>query len=597
MLSITLDILNGPTIQERLEMSDIAVTTLSSGVSSGYGALVLKEGDTTYAHLLIWSYWQHGKIWHEVLLQNCSIEQPAGYYEANYVIEIDLFGKNSTIEREEAQFYDGTGYVEYFGEPFIAPVPGSMEFYNRYVPDNEKPLFDAYMNENVVGLSSYPHINWSASDWCATLFDSARNTHTTGSPRNVGANWDQGTAVALLWSRLNNLPEANIEEKEAIVTQLKKLTANIFGHIGQQSRRPIHFLHDEKSRVFSGADYTYPKTLVMGEFGPSRLWGANVLWGRDKLEDTRQGPWNGWDHEHISVDWLVVGYLFYGSQYCFMQIRLLLEALITHPHLKDIKKTHSARVWGWGFKALSWGLYVNPFALENLRYKKSLQILMDSYTKYAVYQPIPYVFEQPADGRHIYPTAAQMLEWYTWFTLVLPNNTQYNELMEAYQTGQEEADRDLAEYLVNHIYHEYGGTELSKCLDYFGWVAGFHIATMAAGVNLYNDMHKGGNSQIYQIAQHILQCLLLKCRNKEGTFWGDYGTQNPYATAGNGVSKDGVNAWTAGGVGLLWSFLPVQWHKDAKDAIFSVYLDNKYTKPGAEFFASWFLPTAYYLGY
>ena len=556
-----------------IDLEQLQIHKQSNGVMTGYGFLSLKDGDSTYGHVKIWSYYSDPNIWHEILISNSSIESGVGYFEGSYAVELTApIGDPVTITRETGKFFDGTGYIELIGEPIYAPLPGAEEFYTRYI-DLKDPIIASTLMNKKYSPSLKDGFSWSALDWSTIQFDTTKDTHTTGSPRNVGSAWMPALA-AIACKNTTKLPE---------------ITGHIFGWLGQQCRRPLHFFHDT-GHAFSANEYP---TLVMSEHGPSKLWSAKELWKRDTWteEQKKKGKWSAWDNEHLTVDQLVAGYILYGSMFCLTQIKLIIEAVLTHPHLKIAKTSMSERVWGWDLRALAWAIFVIPNEADVARYKAAASVLIQAYMASAKYGPIPTIFPQPADGRHLYPTADEMLQWYPLNNLPLPEtDPKFITALNNYQlTPNSDTDRALAKFLVDYLYPNFGYTELNKCLTTWSFVTPFQLAVMASGLSLYNDIHDLGLPQASTIAQHLVLCLFTKARNPSGTFWYDYGAVLPNHVVGDGTNMVGTTTWTAGGLAMLMQFVPVTYHKMISDSIKTVYnSNNKEALPSHDAFYSWF---------
>lgn len=568
-----------------IDVKDLTIAQLPNGTTIGH--TIRRFGsDKVYAQLIIWSYYKDNKLWNEVLISNSAIENAAGDFTANYVMEYtNPFTQDVLkIERQGCLFYDGTGYLELVGKPEYNPIKSAEDFYFRYFNKLDKTrILEEYHNTygKLDSLTEYPSASFSPIDGTVKMYDPAKVTHQTGSPRNIGDLWDKACLLKVAVD--SGLPT-------------DKLVGNIYGWLSQQARRPVHYISADNQMPFQASEH--PKT-VMSEFGPSKLWGATDLLGREKFVPPTIGKssWNSWDHEHLSIDQLVAGYILFGSQYCYLQIRLILEGIMTHPHLKSPKTTISPRVFGWNLRALTWGLLINNNENEIVNYKKAINILLDTYKLGAKYSPIPSVFEQKADPSHLYPTYDDMLKWYDYFSYQLPTSDNYLKLVDLYNiTPTDVLNKALAKALVDNLYTAYGYKALLTCLDTWNFVSVFQLAVAAMATAFYNEAHIVGDTKSYEIIQHLMLCLLTKARNQNGTFWYDYGAVLD-RTSGTGKETNGVNLWVCGALGMLYDYVPITYKDIAKNAIMSVYNDNKYALPSDVNFYSWMVQNAYKFGY
>lgn len=583
-LEVNLDILDETgvkvsSLSNSLDFGNLSFADLPNGLKASFGRMLLQEGTKTYAHVLIWSYFNSKDIWHEVFVTNCSIENPVGFYTGSYRIKVTApYGAPVEVIRDSGKFYDGTGFVEFIGEPKYSPMPTAVGFYNRYFPSDTQPIVDAANNfKHGDKLESFPHIDWDPSDWTQGKFDTTKNTHTTGSPRNVGITWHLGNFLTLVDSDAK-----------------PNITKEIYGYIGQQSRRPVHFLHDANSATYTPEEYP---NLAMGEHGPEKIWGSTELWGRDKLKKVT-GLWNGWDLEHFTIDYLIVGYLFYGSQFCYMHLKLLLEAVMTSVYVKKVNTGNTVRSFGWVLKALALGIYTNPSTKDVARYKIASQNLIDSYLSSAEYSPIPKVFPLLAKGDQLYPKAQEMIDFYDYKHYEYPTSGEYLNALALWKEDPTETNsHKLAVILVNWLYPNYGYSALYECLYLWSYVPCFQLGVAAVGTVFLNDVLTLGDGKLFTITQHLLLCILNKASNPEGTYWKAYGAVNPYATAGDGQGNTGTQMWICGGLGILLRFAPQIYREGILDNMKKVYLGNKYCLPTDPNFYSWMQAVAVNLGY
>lgn len=580
----------GKEIVSSLGLGDLKISTLENGLQIGVGVLKFTDGGINYGHGIIWSYFDGKDIWHEILISNSSIEIPSGFFTADYEVTVaPPIGYPSSVTRQGARFYDGTGYLELIGKPKLRPSSEDLAFYTRHFPNDINP-FVSYAKATATTMSqldAFPHTEWSAEDWSTKTFDPAKNTHQTGSPRNIGYAWDKAAALISLYKSDQNHP------------LLDKYVNNIYGFIGQQSRRPIHFMHSSESILGSIFLASQHPKAVMSEYGPSKLWSSTDLLGREKFtaEQAKRGQWNSWDLEHLSVDQLVAGFILFGSQYCFLQIRLILEGLMTHPHLKTVKTSISSRVYGWNLRALAWGTLINPIQAETLKYHQAATNLLETYKTSMLYSPIPVVFPQKAAGDHLYPKAKDMFVIYEYKGYEYPTTPEYLTLKDNFDKDPVKYDNALVKSLVGHVYNKYGYDDLLPILDTWSFVSVFQLAVAASGTMLYNETFKVGSADCAKILQHILYCIYLKGNNPNGTFWYDYGAFLQAATSGNGVDKAGVNIWVAGAIGMLLSVVPEYYKPTMISLIKKIYENNQYTTPENSIFYSWLVPTAKAIGY
>ena len=606
-LTVVLSVKDGPAITATIPLESLAVSQIPNGVTHGYGWCKLASGGKTYAHVHIWSYYKDGKDWHEFNISNSSIEAAAFYYEADYTINLDVLGVSRMITRSGAKFYDGTGYAELFGRPQFAPLPGGMDFMLRNMPSNWNPIVTAaqsYTPSKQLGAYPLDTNDWNAANWSTLQFDPAINTHQTGTPNGVG----DATMEAVFLEVLSKVNDA---------ARVENLTDWVYGWIGQQSRRPYWFFHDANGAVWKESEY--PK-LVMSEYGPSKLWSATELWGRDKPPAPQpKSPWNGLELEHFVIDNLVLGYLGYGSMMCFTQIILLIEGLLTHPHMRTVKVIPSLRAWGWGLRGLAWAMYCSPFNADKLRYFKAVQNLTAAYGKSQKFLPIASVMEMKAATDHIYPTHDELLQYFDfkdWEVPVADETYQtklkaYTDAKAAYEAAPPNekpkflqaviiTHNSLRTWLVSWIGVHHGTDEMVSVLELWSFENSFQCAVAAFATGLIQDVIEYGVPEIAAIRTHLLLCLMHHARNPNGTFWYDYATKLLGITSGDGVNKTGVNLWVAGCLGSLYPLVPVTKQDTVKAAIQSVYYANPYTQPSDTTntnFYRWFLSVSKHLGF
>lgn len=528
----------------------------------------LQDEAGTWAQAKAWFY----DGWSEVFISNSSIENPVGDYTAGYVIQVG----DVEASRPAAWFQDGTGFVEFFGRPTLKP---DLDLIDRYIGD--APVEEAVsvaLNWNRLGLDGYPHEGFSPMHWSIVQFDPAPDRAVAGSPDNRGATTMEAAMLAAL-VRTGN------EDAPAV----ERLTDHLFGFVGQQCRRPISYMHDESREVYVAEENP---DVILGQQGPSNIWGHKNRWGRERVPTCMCSPWTGIENQHLTVDHLYTAYAFYGSQFALEQIMLTAEGIRTWPHFDDNKwVTESPRSWGWGFKVQTLALMAVPFTERRLRYWDTLQNLMETYTYTQTWVPISGVMPHPAAFPKVYPSIEGLAAWAEKYNQYWPSDQEWFQgIMANYEANPTPHKsrvfaRDVMKWWANN------GQLFTKIKaeQHWSYTDCWQLAVCARAISLLDRNVQGGVPQAKAIGIHILNSIIREGQG-ELTFHRSYAYNIPGLKGGPGQDgdKDGTAIWIAGGLMSLFYLIEDSANSNlVLDSIGTIYLNNNLLQPSDSQFWSW----------
>lgn len=528
----------------------------------GMGFAPLQAADG--AILAVVRYWPH-EGWSELAIGNASIAASPGPWSGSYEAEVD----GVTVTRSQAVFHRGTGFLEVFGEPRLAPTIRGADALRGFFPDTSCGTALAWSKGYAPGYVPsewpLPVTEWHGANGTVPLADMTPNAHQTGSPRNSGC---LPREVAALWIAQGDPAAA------------RRLGGFLWAWAMNQARRPVTFLHPMTGEVYEAAENP---GLTMGDYGPSSAFGSTEGFG-DPFKSNKS-PWTGLEIEHIEADRLATLAALYDSGFAAEQLTAICEGLLTQKFLRPPSTVPvdpgSTRALFWAAKVLTWQVALARDLDHRIAAWQGLSKLATTYLTQSRTLPVPHFRKYsptfatpPAKPKHVAPSLAELEDYADWYSLEFPAGA-----TDPYAVVQEfEAQRD---------------GEASKINDTWSFDLVWQIAIGGPVSAFVQRTTKAASWK--KIQQHVAWTLTY-ARNPAGTFWQEvcpnYAPR--HGDKDDGKGRDGLAFWIAGGLAACAPLADGPGHDRLVADVATVTAGNKYTQVGNSYGVAfeWFLEGA-----